>query len=222
MNRSDCLLNGRFDPAEYRGNRVDDGGIEVGATRGRYFGEGFLHRPGRAIWALVRQRIEKVRDRDDARLDRNPLARMPVGISGAIPPLVMTARNALRHLDQRGMSACQHRRSYRRVRLHDAAFLVREGSGLEQDRIRNSDLSNVVKRRRATNQIDLARRQSNSCCNQRGEVSDPVRMLACIIVPKFSCSRQALEDLHLSLLELARTLGDSVLECFILLANRRV
>src|SRR5213083_1741451 len=90
------------------------------------------------------ERLEYIGDRDDASLDRYRLTGQPARITTSVPLLLVAQRNRRRHLeDGRGRSGHQPV-PLLGVSLDDRTLLRRERPWLEQDRVRDGDLADVV------------------------------------------------------------------------------
>jgi 23S rRNA (cytosine1962-C5)-methyltransferase len=106
-----------------------------------------------AIATVVRDGVERVRDRDDARGERDPSAAQAARIAGAVPPLVVR-EHALRELRMKVGDRREHLRATDRVRRDLASLLWCQRARLVHDvDERFADLSDVVKERR---QLDRA------------------------------------------------------------------
>ena len=103
------------------------------------------------------QCVEDVDDRRDARRDRNTRAGQPMRIALAVPPLVVMACDLLRNVHLRDVRFRQQFGASKRVLLHDLPLAVRQAARLEQDRIRHSNLTDIMQQRRDLEDIGLAR-----------------------------------------------------------------
>ena len=63
-------------------------------------------------------------------------------------------------------------RSLLRVALHERPLLVREARGLQQDRVRNRELADVVEECRVTEQIELRLREPELAPDRERELLD--------------------------------------------------
>ncbi len=119
-----------------------------------------LQQPDRALVAerlvirpLGRHRVVVVDDRQDARADRNVVARQPLRIALAVPPLVM-AEDQRRHRIRERHGGDDLRADLRM----DADLLelfLRQRSGLRQDVLGHGELADVVEQRRRLDALDL-------------------------------------------------------------------
>ena len=110
-----------------------------------------------AVRPVGRHRVERVGDGDHARAQRDRVAEQSPGIAVAVDALVMVqhARHDVFHRRDRA----QDRRTDAGVHLDHLAFVCVEPGRLEQHRVRNRDLAQIVQQRTAVDQLDLARRQ---------------------------------------------------------------
>ena len=88
-------------------------------------------------------RVERVADEDDARLERDLLARQPVGVAGAVHPLVARADDAARRPPAPARRTGSARRSTVCSRMSAHSSLV-QAPGLVQDRVGDRHLADVV------------------------------------------------------------------------------
>src|ERR1039458_1983734 len=169
MGREPCLraregrLGGRLPvprPAQKRlvvelCEHLDDIRVELPTGMVEDLSDRLLYRPRRLVRAGVRESIEHVRRGHDPSRERDLLASKAAGVASAVPALVVGQRDALGHDKQRATAAGQDLGADRRVRLHLLELPVTELARLEQDRVGNSDLADVVQRRGAPDQLNL-------------------------------------------------------------------
>ena len=133
-----AYLRQRFEPAERR----DDLGVELrpGAVLQR--ADGLLVVERVAEGARAGHRVVGVGDVDDARGERDALAREPLGVARPVVVLVVVTygRCDLLHLGHGGEQA----RAALGVEADDGALLFVERGGLEQDGVGRADLAHVV------------------------------------------------------------------------------
>ena len=108
---------------------------------------------------LVDEDVEDVGEVHEPGRQRDRIARQAAWIAAAVPALVVVAGDRLGRLDDVGIAALQHPRAEHGVRFDDLEFLLGQTSRLEQDRVRDRDLADVVQRRRAMDERDLPVRQ---------------------------------------------------------------
>jgi hypothetical protein len=130
----------------------------------------------------VRERVEHVRDGDDAPDDRDALAGKAAGVSAAVPPLVVRCGDHRGHLQHGGAAARQQPRAERRVGLHRITLFGREPSTLEQDAVRDRDLADIVQRRSFAQTPDLLATKSQADGDIGGEHSDTFGVLGGLVV----------------------------------------
>ena len=118
--------------------------IELAALQRPDFGESVGDLPGLLVWALVRERIEDVSQRADPSSNRNRCAAELHRITRAVPALVVMARDFLGDVHLGDVRLRENLGAGRSVRFHDLALAGRQLARLEQDRIRNDQLADVV------------------------------------------------------------------------------
>ena len=110
------------------------------------------------IRPLGRDGVVVVDDRQDARADRDLLAREPLRIALAVPSFVVAEDQRRDRIRER------HRRDDLRADLRVNAdlleLLLRQRSGLRQDVLGHRQLADVVQQRRGLDALDLVRRQA--------------------------------------------------------------
>lgn len=110
-----------------------------------------LVRDGILVHANARQRIVHVGHRNHLCGDGDIVALKAVGITLAVPALVVSTRNLVRIFHKRiaGVMAAQlmqHVGADRGMRLHNLELLGREAPGLVENRIVNRHLADIVQR----------------------------------------------------------------------------
>jgi hypothetical protein len=88
------------------------------------------------------------------------------------------------------------------VRLDDRALLRRERTGLEQDRVRNSDLADIVQGRGVPQALAEVGVHADVFGQQHREAADPLDVRTGVLVSELDCHRQPLDGLGLGDLEL--------------------
>ena len=104
-------------------------------------------RPRVLVRPLADQRVEHVGHRDDARDQRNVVAVQAVRIAGAVVLLVMAERDDRAHRQVLRRAALQDVVADARVRAHHLLLGLRQRAFLQQDRVGDADLADVVHRR---------------------------------------------------------------------------
>src|SRR5690349_8287318 len=141
--------------------RGDDARVEVLAGLLEDPGQRLGVRPGLLVRPRRGQRVVDVRQRHDARRERDRVALQAGRVAAAVPLLVVAARDVAA-ADQEALvgelahHALDRLRADLVVRAHDLPLLVREAPGLEQDRVGDADLADVVQRARAHQVLDEA------------------------------------------------------------------
>jgi len=120
-----------------------------------------------------------------ARFDGDLGPALAAWIARTVPPLVMASGDCLGELHELRSAAREHRRTDGRVRLHDTTLLHRQATALEKNGVRNPDLSDVVKRSRTPNQLDMIAGHSEASREHRREVSNAMGMTAGVVVAEF-------------------------------------
>ena len=185
-----------------------------------------LDAPGLLVGALVHEDVEDVGDVDEPRLERDRLAREAVGIAAAVPALVVRAGDPLRDAEHLRLAVGEHARAEHRVRLDDLELLVGELAGLEQDRVRDRDLAEVVQRRGLADEPDEAVVHAHVARHPGGERADPLGVLGRVVVAVLRRQREPLERVEADRLRVAeraeRLAGDDRLQLAEAAAHRPV
>ena len=113
-------------------------------------------------------------------------------------------RALLGHLEQCERAAGEHLRADRRVGLHLRVLRDGELATLGEHRVGDSDLADVVQRRREPEQLDLVGGQSQALRDAARQHADAVCVLAGGVVVQLGGRGEAGEHLELRLFELPR------------------
>src|SRR5690349_3247190 len=105
-----------------------------------------LRIPGLLVRPFRDERVVHVRHGDDARGERDLLALLPVRIPGAVPALVMFARDSAPGREE--LRLPEHRLAIDAVLLHDVELINRELVRRAKDVVRRLDLSDVMEHAR--------------------------------------------------------------------------
>ena len=143
---------------------------------------GVVDRPLLLVRPLVDEDVEHVGDVHQPADQRDVLPRQARGVALAVPALVVGARDVLRGLEQRRAALGEDPRADRGVRLDDLELLVGEPVGLEQDRVRDRDLAQVVQRRGAADQVDLVVGQPHPPAQAGGHRAHALGVLPRVVV----------------------------------------
>ena len=119
-----------------------------------------VQRKPRTVRTVARERVEDVRDRDDAPFEWNRLAFQTVGIAASVPALVVRPGDRRGELEQVAAGAGEQVAADLRVPLHLLALVVGQHPGLAQDLVVDRDLADVVQRRREAQQRYMRVRQA--------------------------------------------------------------
>src|SRR5206468_1776585 len=119
-------------------------------------------------------RVERVGDVDDAGAERDLLALEPVGVASAVEALVMVPDRGYRVVQE--AEAVDDAGALVRVPLHQRPFVLGEARRLEQDRVRNRQLADVVEERRVAEQVELRLREAELAADRERELLDTARV----------------------------------------------
>jgi len=120
-------------------------GVEALAGQFSDFSHRLVQRQGAPILPVRRQRVQAVDGRKNARPDRNFRALQAVGITAAIPLLMMRADDG--HHRIREFHALQNLCAHHRMNLHLLELLRRQLAGLGDDVFGDGQLADVVQQR---------------------------------------------------------------------------
>ena len=185
----------RQDPLERR----DTARAELGGGGAAKLGERLVERPGRAVDAGRQHRVERVGDVDDPRAERDLLALQAVGIAGAVEALVVVAdrRNGVAEeaepVDDAGALVG--------VALHQRPLLLRQARRLQQDRVRDRQLADVVEEGRVAEQVELHVRESELTTDRERQLLHTARMAGRVGVPRVHRRGEALHRRRRALLQ---------------------
>ena len=185
----------RQDPLE----RADAARAELGAGGAAELGERLLERPGGAVDPRRQHRVERVGDVDDAGAERDLLVPEPVGVAGAVEALVVMADR--RHGVAEEAEAVDDARALVGVALHQRPLLLREARRLEQDRVRDRELADVVEERRVAEQVELGLREAELAADRQRELLHAARVAGGVGVARVDGRREALHRRGRALLE---------------------
>src|SRR5215467_1727182 len=128
-----------------RGNGHERGyhpGIEVRARTAADLRARRLQRHRARVRTIVGHGVERVGHREDAGAQRNALAAQTFGIAVAVPPLVVVVDDG--HRAREEGDVLQEPPPHFRMRAHHLPLLRAEGARLEEDRVGDPDLADVV------------------------------------------------------------------------------
>ena len=128
-------------------HQVHELGIELGASAFEDDSLSFVRRPAVPIASAVRDDVERVRERDDTRGERDPVPPEAARISSSVPAL-MVRKHCLGQLGVKVPDRTQYLRASNRVRADGAALGWSQLAGLVHHiEERLVDLSNVMEQR---------------------------------------------------------------------------
>ncbi len=130
----------------HRRVEVSPGGLPDALARG-------LHRDGLGVGTIEGHRVEGVGHREDAGREGNRLAGQPERVAGAVPPLVVVVDDRDR-VAQEG-NPLEELAAHLRMAPHDPPLVRRERAGLEEDRVGDADLADVVQQHAAAERVEL-------------------------------------------------------------------
>src|SRR6266511_1819131 len=123
--------------------RLHDVRVELPSTLGGDLGHRSLPARGGPIRPLARNRIERVRDGEDSRAERDRLPSQAVRISRSVPALVM-GTNDLESFSLKERDVGKHLQPDERVQLNERPLAWAQRSALPQHFAWHADLSNIM------------------------------------------------------------------------------
>ena len=186
-------------------------GVELGTAAAPDLGDGMLDRERRLVGPSVGHGVERVGDRDDPSRDRDRLATQAGGIAAAVPALVVGERDLGRDLQNRKATFTENAPADHGVGLDDLELLRRELARLEQDRVGNPDLADVVQGGRALDHLDQLLVQAQHSREQVRGVRDALGVPVGVVVAVLAHQRQALEVLSRAAWSSSIVASDSVM-----------
>jgi hypothetical protein len=151
-----------------------------------------LERQRRLVRARGRQGIENVHDRHDLRKHRDFVALEPFRVTRAVEPLVVIPHDGT-NASKRAQLAAEAVADDR-VLLHDALFFRRETSRLQQDRIRDPDLADIVKKPALGEGVEVVVAQSQLAPDGCRVAGEPLAVADGRRVARFDRHRQTHDD----------------------------
>ena len=155
---------------EHALERRDAARAELAACGPPQLGERVLGRAGAAVDAGREHRVERVGDVDDPRAERDVLPAQPVRVAGAVEALVVVLDR--RHGVAEEAEPVDDPRALLRVVLHERPLQPGERRRLEEDRVRDRELADVVEERRVTEQVELGLREADLPADRERELLD--------------------------------------------------
>src|SRR5436190_8802475 len=119
--------------------------------------QGLRGRPCGPVDAGREHRVERVRHVDDPSAERDFLPAQPVGIAGAVVAFVVVPDRW--HGVVQEAEAVDDAGALVGVALHQVPLLLGQARRLQQDRVRDRELADVVEERRVTEQVELCLRE---------------------------------------------------------------
>ena len=127
-----------------------------------------------------------------------------VRIAGAVPPLVVEGRDLLGRLEDVRPAPGEDRAPDLGMRLDDVELLATQRAGLEQDRIGDADLADVVQECRLTDQLHRLPVEAELEGDAGSHVRDPVRVGLRVVVAILGGERESRQRLVVGIRELPR------------------
>ncbi len=155
---------------------IEHGWVELRAATVAHDLQRSLDGVGAAVHAVAREGVEHVGHRGDAAFDRDRIGDEPVRVPGAVVALVVRERDARSEIEQLRARAGEDAVTDRGVLLHLRALGVRERSGLEQDRVRDTDLADVVERARRPDRVAEGLLETEPSRDQLADLTHPLDM----------------------------------------------
>ena len=177
----------------------------------------FLHHRDRlvrgeclAVDAIARERVEYVRHRDDPSLDWDLLACEPARVAAAVPLLVVAQRNGGREVEDRRGGATEETMALLGVRLDDRPLGGRQGPGLQEDRVGDRHLPDVVQRSSVAQTRTECDVDADVIRESRREPADALDVRASVLVAELDRHRESPHGLRLGDLELGERVPELV------------
>ena len=198
----DPLAGGGFLPDQHAQARVGPGGRErpdqVGVELRPRAASELLQRlvrsPARAVRTRRRHRVERVRDAEDARLERDVVAAAAGRISVSVPALVVVQDEREDRLGR--AERAEHAGAGGRMAAHQAELLLGQRPALEQDRRRDDELADVVQERAEAQHGDPLLVEAEAARHRLREHRDARRMAARVRVASFDRRRECRQASH--------------------------
>ena len=170
--------------------RRDATRTELGGCGVAELGERLVERPRGLVDAGRQHRVERVGDMDDPRAERDLLALQTVGVAGAVEALVMVAdcRNGVSEEAEPVDNPC----TLVGVTPHQLPLLLGQARRLQQDRVRDRELADVVEERGVAKQIELHVREPELAADRKRKLLDPARVTGRVGVPRVHRRGEAL------------------------------
>ena len=147
---------------------------------------------------------------DDPSAERDFLPAQPVGIAGAVVAFVVVPDRW--HGVVQEAEAVDDAGALVGVALHQVPLLLGQARRLQQDRVRDRELADVVEERRVSEQVELRVRKTQLPPDRQRELLHSTRVTGGIRVPRVHSRRQGLHGCRRALLEqLVRQLERDVL-----------
>src|SRR3954471_6822464 len=141
---------------------------ELSAGRGPKLLERLCGGPRSPVDPGREHRVEGIRDVDDARTERDLLPGQPVGIAGAVEALMVVPDGGDRvvqeaePVDDAGPLLC--------VALHERPLVRRQARRLQENRVRDRELADVMEEGGMPEQVELHLRQAELTANREREL----------------------------------------------------
>src|ERR1035437_5600011 len=137
----------------------DDGRIELGAGAAQHLLARGIEASCGAVGTVACDGVKRVGDSENTRADRDFDPSQTARITAAVKVFLVSENDCRRLVEEWDLA--QNIVAEGAVLAHDSLFFGRESAGLLQDVVRNGHLANIVKKRAASADLDLARRNSH-------------------------------------------------------------
>ena len=168
--------------------------IEPRARHFLHFRHRLSQRQGGPILAVRGQRVQTIHGSENSRADRNLFSAESLGISRAIPALVVRADNRRHGIGKR--DALQNLRAHQGMHLHLFELFRREFSGLVDDLFRDGEFPDIVQQGGRPQSFDLAFRQLQFFGHGYGISAHALQVSVRGLVLGLDGQRQGLDGAH--------------------------
>ena len=155
---------------------IEHRGVELGAAPVAHDLERRLHGIGATVDPVAREGIEHIGDGGDAAFDRDRIAGEAVRVSAAVVALVMGEGDACSEVEQLRSRAGEDAMTDRGVLLHLGPLGVGERPGLEQHRVGDPDLADVMERARRPDPFAEGLLEPEPARDQLADLTHPLDM----------------------------------------------
>src|SRR5205085_12027727 len=144
-----------------------------------------------AIDAVTCDRVERIGDGEDARVQIDLCAHETVRVARPIPTFMMLRDDARRAREK--FDARQNLRAQRWMLAHALPLALVQRGRLAQDRVGNTDLADVVQERTKLKRAQVCVRHTNLMPKAQGETDDALGMSVRLAVARFKRGGERLQ-----------------------------